>query len=63
MHENDAPLEPKDSRDRESSVAHLRGLLEVTRLLSGEHQLSSVLDAIARTVSEALGFATVVITL
>jgi diguanylate cyclase (GGDEF)-like protein len=46
-----------------SSIAHLRGLVEVTRLLRGEHQLSSVLDAIARTVCESLGFETVVITL
>jgi diguanylate cyclase (GGDEF)-like protein len=48
---------------RGSSIAHLQGLVEVTRLLRGEHQLSSVLDAIARTVCESLGFGTVVITL
>jgi diguanylate cyclase (GGDEF)-like protein len=55
--------ETTDFRSQESSVAHLRGLLEVTRLLSGDHQLSSVLDAVARTVCESLGWATVVITL
>jgi diguanylate cyclase (GGDEF)-like protein len=38
-------------------------MLEVTRLLRGETQLSSVLDAIARTVCESLGFETVVVTL
>jgi diguanylate cyclase (GGDEF)-like protein len=48
---------------RGSSIAHLQGLVEVTRLLRGEHRLSSVLDAIARTVCDALGFGTVVITL
>jgi diguanylate cyclase (GGDEF)-like protein len=48
---------------RGSSIAHLRGLVEVTRLLRGEHRLSSVLDAIARTVCDSLGFGTVVITL
>ncbi|HEX6457583.1 MAG TPA: sensor domain-containing diguanylate cyclase [Thermoleophilaceae bacterium] len=61
------PNTPRHEIDRsgspESSIAHLRGLLEVTRLLRGEHKLSSVLDAIARTVCESLGFATVVITL
>jgi diguanylate cyclase (GGDEF)-like protein len=46
-----------------SSVAHLRGLLEVTRLLRADEDLDSLLDAIARTVSDSLGFATVVITL
>src|SRR2546423_9925128 len=46
-----------------SAVAHLRGLLDVTRLLRGGHELSGLLDAIARTVCESLGFHTVVITL
>jgi diguanylate cyclase (GGDEF)-like protein len=44
-------------------VSHLRGLLEVTRLLRAEEDLEALLDAVARTVSEALGFATVVVTL
>jgi diguanylate cyclase (GGDEF)-like protein len=63
MQTNSSRNETQDAATRESSVAHLRGLLEVTRLLSGEHQLSSVLDAVARTVCESLGFATVVITI
>jgi diguanylate cyclase (GGDEF)-like protein len=63
MQMNSSRNETQDAGTRESSVAHLRGLLEVTRLLSGEHQLSSVLDAVARTVCESLGFATVVITI
>jgi diguanylate cyclase (GGDEF)-like protein len=46
-----------------SAIAHLRGLLDVTRLLRGGHELSGLLDAIARTVCESLGFHTVVITL
>src|ERR671930_1524452 len=46
-----------------SSVSHLRGLLEVTRLLRADEDLDSLLNACARTVSESLGFATVVITL
>jgi diguanylate cyclase (GGDEF)-like protein len=59
-----APLnEITDESSRGSSIAHLQGLVEVTRLLRGEHQLSSVLDAIARTVCESLGFGTTVITL
>jgi diguanylate cyclase (GGDEF)-like protein len=45
------------------SVSHLRGLLEVTRLLRADEDLESLLDACARTVSESLGFATVVISL
>ncbi|HEY7631820.1 MAG TPA: sensor domain-containing diguanylate cyclase [Thermoleophilaceae bacterium] len=53
----------RDDSSQGSSIAHLRGLVEVTRLLRGEHKLSSVLDAIARTVCESLGFGTVVITL
>ncbi len=57
------PHEISDDVSRGSSIAHLSGLVEVTRLLRGEHQLSSVLDAIARTVCESLGFGTVVITL
>jgi diguanylate cyclase (GGDEF)-like protein len=55
--------EISDATSQGSSIAHLKGLVEVTRLLRGEHQLSSVLDAIARTVCESLGFGTVVITL
>jgi diguanylate cyclase (GGDEF)-like protein len=59
-----APLhEITDDASRGSSIAHLQGLVEVTRLLRGEHQLASVLDAIARTVCESLGFRTTVITL
>ena len=53
-----APVEP-----RLSTIASLRGLLDVTRLVRRAGSLSSVLDAIARTVSDSLGLDTVVINL
>ena len=43
------------------AVPALRGLLELARLSLRQPPLTEVLDAVARTVSEALGFATVVI--
>jgi two-component system cell cycle response regulator len=46
-----------------STIASLRGLLEVTRLIRRAGSLDSVLDAIARTVSDSLGLGTVVINL
>jgi diguanylate cyclase (GGDEF)-like protein len=52
------PVEP-----RLSTIASLRGLLDVTRLVRRAGSLSSVLDAIARTVSDSLGLDTVVINL
>lgn len=49
---------------RHSSIfSRLRGLLEVTRLVRSEGELPGVLDAIARTISESLGFRTVVVNL
>ena len=63
MHTNTSGHEIQGDGSPESSIAHLRGLVEVTRLLRDERQLASVLDAIARTVCESLGFATVVITI
>jgi diguanylate cyclase (GGDEF)-like protein len=63
MHANTPRDNILDGRSAESSISHLQGLVEVTRLLRGSRQLSSVLDAIAHTVCESLGFATVVITL
>jgi hypothetical protein len=53
-----APVEP-----RLSTIASLRGLLEVTRLVRRAGSLSSVLDAIARAISDSLGLETVVINL
>ena len=46
-----------------SSLPQLRGLLEVTRLVREEHDLTRLSDAIAATISEALGFRTVSINL
>jgi two-component system cell cycle response regulator len=46
-----------------STIASLRGLLEVTRLIRRAGSLESVLEAIARTVSDSLGLGTVVINL
>jgi diguanylate cyclase (GGDEF)-like protein len=46
-----------------SSISPLRGLLEVTRLVRGEEDLQELLGAIARTISESLGYETVVVNL
>jgi len=49
---------------RHSSIfSRLHGLLEVTRLVHSEEDLPTVLGDIARTISESLGFRTVVINL
>jgi diguanylate cyclase (GGDEF)-like protein len=47
----------------QSTVTHLRGLLEVTSLVRSADDLDAVLEAIARTISECLGFGTVAINL
>ena len=44
-------------------ISPLRGLLEVTRLVRTVEELPELLDAIARTIAETLGFRTVVINL
>jgi PAS domain S-box-containing protein len=49
---------------RHSSIfSRLRGLLDVTRLVRSESDLPTLLDEVARTVSESLGFGTVVVNL
>ena len=49
---------------RQSTIfSRLRGLLEVTRLVRGGEELPALLNAIARTVSDSLGYRTVVINL
>ncbi|HEY2258479.1 MAG TPA: EAL domain-containing protein [Solirubrobacteraceae bacterium] len=45
----------------ESATAHLRGLLDLARLVRPEPELTEVFAAVARTVSRTLGFATVAI--
>src|SRR3954452_21056371 len=42
-------------------ISPLRGLLEVTRLVRTVEELPELLDAIARTIAETLGYGTVVI--
>jgi diguanylate cyclase (GGDEF)-like protein len=44
-------------------ISPLRGLLEVTRLLRAEEDLPELLEAIARTIAESLGYETVAISL
>ena len=46
-----------------TALVRLRGLLEVTRLVRTEDDVSRLLAAVARTISESLGFRTVVINL
>ncbi len=58
-----SPRERFDSAESSPSAVHLRGLLDLARLVRSESGLSEVLAAVARTVSETLGFATVAINL
>ncbi len=51
------------SKPSSSPISPLRGLLEVTRLVRAEEDLPELLAAIARTISDALGYQTVVINL
>src|SRR6266487_1584899 len=44
-------------------ISPLRGLLEVTSLVRAEGDLPELLGAIARTISESLGYRTVVVNL
>jgi PAS domain S-box-containing protein len=46
-----------------ATLPQLRGLLEVTRLVREERDLTRLVDAIAATISDALGFRTVAINL
>ncbi len=46
-----------------TNIARLRSLLEVTRLVRDETDLSRLLEAIARTIGESLGYRTVVVNL
>jgi diguanylate cyclase (GGDEF)-like protein len=45
------------------TISPLRGLLEVTRLLRAREDLPSLLDAVARTIGESLGYGTVAVNL
>jgi diguanylate cyclase (GGDEF)-like protein/PAS domain S-box-containing protein len=62
----DETMDDKDPLGRSGNgagpaVPALRGLLELARLSLRQPPLAEVLDAVARTVSEAIGFSTVVI--
>ena len=48
---------------RLSALPQLRGLLEVTRLVRDERDLTRLVDGIAETISESLGWSTVAINL
>ena len=45
------------------TISPLRGLVEVTRLLRAREDLPALLDAVARTIGESLGYRTVAINL
>ena len=45
------------------TISPLRGLVEVTRLLRAREDLPALLDAVARTIGESLGYHTVAINL
>ncbi len=45
------------------TISPLRGLVEVTRLLRAREDLPALLDAVARTIGESLGYATVAVNL
>jgi diguanylate cyclase (GGDEF)-like protein len=61
------PYEPSPASTavakNQSTVTHLRGLLEVTTLVRSADDLDAVLAAIARTISGCLGFGTVAVNL
>ena len=54
-------LPERPSGGSAATLAHLHGLLEIARLVRREPPLDEVLAALARIVSETLGFATVVV--
>jgi len=62
MDEMTSTSEPGPERST-VAASHLRGLLELARLVQRDPALPEVLAAAARTVAETLGFATVVINL
>jgi len=43
------------------ALSRLRGFLEVTRVVRSEEELGELLASIAKSISESLGFATVVV--
>jgi diguanylate cyclase (GGDEF)-like protein len=47
----------------DSAISPLRGLVEVTRLLRAREDLPALLEAVARTIGESLGYRTVAVNL
>jgi diguanylate cyclase (GGDEF)-like protein len=58
-----APARPRAPDSRVADIARLTGLLEVTRVVRQGGDLDAVLPAVAETISDALGWRTVVISL
>src|SRR5438874_13725770 len=52
-----------DLVNQTAAIAQLRALLDVLRLVHDEDDLSRLLESLAGTISESLGFGTVVINL
>src|ERR671938_839772 len=63
MHASSLPSAPTAVEKNQSTLTHLRGLLAVTSLVRGEDDLDAVLEAIALTIAECLGFGTVAVNL
>src|ERR1700722_3832770 len=55
--------EPAGPRAHTAATAHLRGLLDLARLVRLEPRLADVFAAVARTISQSLGFRTVAVNL
>ena len=55
--------EPAGPRAQTAATAHLRGLLDLARLVRLEPALAEVFAAVARTISQTLGFRTVAVNL
>ena len=56
-------IRPKPEHVSLPTISPLRGLVEVTRLLRAREDLPALLDAVARTIGESLGYRTVAINL
>jgi len=56
-------MNASDGKVTSRNISPLRGLLEVTRLLRAREDLPALLDVVARTIGETLGFGTVAVNL
>jgi diguanylate cyclase (GGDEF)-like protein len=56
-------MHPRDDYVSLPTISPLRGLVEVTRLLRAREDLPALLDAVARTIGESLGYRTVAVNL